>query len=83
MASIQERVIGVLVEITGRKKQEISLTSTLEEIGVSFICKTDLIPMIEAEFGVAVEDDVIYNATLVSHIIHYMEGDLDPTPETA
>ena len=74
VASVEERVFGIINEQLGVDKDKITLeTSFVNELGADSLDQVELVMELEEEFDVNIPDDAAENIQTVGHAIDFIE----------
>lgn len=72
---MEEKIIDLIAEKLGKKKEQISLNSKLvEDLGADSLDIVELIMAFEDEFGVSLPDEDITNMKTVADIVNYINS---------
>ena len=76
MASVEERVFGIINEQLGVDKDKITLeTSFVNDLGADSLAQDELVMELEEEFDVNIPDDAAENIQTVGHAFDFIEKD--------
>ena len=74
MASVAERVFGIIHEQLGVDQEKITLeTSFVNDLGADSLDQVELVMELEEEFDVNIPDDAAENIQTVGHAIDFIE----------
>ncbi len=73
----KERIIEVVVEQLGVKKEEVKLEARfIEDLGADSLDTVELVMALEDEFGIEIPDDDAEKAKTVGDVINYLDEKL-------
>lgn len=73
----QEKVVEVVIEQLGVKKEEVKLESRfVEDLGADSLDTVELVMALEDEFGIEIPDDDAEKAKTVGDVINYLDEKL-------
>ncbi len=74
MASVQERVIDIVVEQLGVNKEQVAReTSFVNDLGADSLDTVELVMELEEEFDINIPDDAADKIQTVGQVIEYIE----------
>ncbi len=74
MASVEERVFGIINEQLGVEKDKITLETSFEnDLGADSLDQVELVMELEEEFDVNIPDDAAENIQTVGQAIDFIE----------
>ena len=75
MASIQERVVGIVAEQLGVDKEKVTPeTSFVNDLGADSLDTVELVMAFEEEFGLEIPDEDAEKITRVKEAVDYIES---------
>ena len=84
MASVEERVIGIVCENLGVNKEQVTRsTSFTEDMGADSLDIVELVMELEEEFEITIPDDEAERIRTVGEAIEYVEREVASRRSTA
>jgi acyl carrier protein len=75
VATVEDRVIGLVVEQLGVKESEVTRdASFVDDLGADSLDTVELVMALEEEFGIEIKDEEAEKITTIQQAIEYIES---------